>query len=177
MIRSPLTSWEPILQVGTKTLTFLVTFLGMLIWPETKIKWLPKGSTGHKLNHLVCYRDHAHIYIHIYGIWYKLCVYIYMYTYTYHIYPSWTFLLGWFPDNPKRAHDLWLQVDRSVTGQIAQQQCYLVYSSASLRMYRGSPKVSGAKNAGTEPCKAILGVGFPLHKPYPYRLYTWVPPF
>ena len=25
--------------------------------------------------------------------------------------------------------------------------------------------------------KAILGVGFPLHKPYPYSLYRWVPPF
>ena len=25
--------------------------------------------------------------------------------------------------------------------------------------------------------KAILGVGFPLHKPYPYSLYRWSPPF
>ena len=24
---------------------------------------------------------------------------------------------------------------------------------------------------GTEPYKAILGMGFPLHKPYPYSLY------
>ena len=24
---------------------------------------------------------------------------------------------------------------------------------------------------------AILRVGFPLHKPYPYSLYRWVPPF
>ncbi len=23
----------------------------------------------------------------------------------------------------------------------------------------------------------ILGVGFPLHKPYPYSVYRWVPPF
>ena len=30
----------------------------------------------------------------------------------------------------------------------------------------GSPRVSGTKNAGTEPNKAILGMGFPLHKPY-----------
>ena len=37
-----------------------------------------------------------------------------------------------------------------------------------------SPKVSGTKNAGTEPCKAILGVGFPLHKPY--SLYRFAPP-
>ena len=29
-----------------------------------------------------------------------------------------------------------------------------------------SPKVSGTKNAVPEPPKAILGVGFPLHKPY-----------
>ncbi len=35
-----------------------------------------------------------------------------------------------------------------------------------------SPKVSGTKNGGTKPCKA-----FPLHKPYPYSLYRWVPPF
>ena len=28
-----------------------------------------------------------------------------------------------------------------------------------------SPKVSGTQNGGTEPYKAILGVGFPLHKP------------
>ena len=97
--------WEPILQVGSKTLTFLVAFLGMLIWPETQIKWLPKGSTGHELNHLVCYivkyimhiyiyMLHIYIYIFIYRILYKLGVY--MYIYTYHIYPSWTFLLVWF---------------------------------------------------------------------------------
>ena len=36
-----------------------------------------------------------------------------------------------------------------------------------------SPKVSGTKNAGTEPYKAMLGVGFPLHKQYPYSLYRW----
>ena len=29
-----------------------------------------------------------------------------------------------------------------------------------------SPKVSGTEHGGTEPYKAILGVGFPLHKPY-----------
>ena len=29
-----------------------------------------------------------------------------------------------------------------------------------------SPNFSGASNGGTEPYKAILGVGFPLHKPY-----------
>ncbi len=34
-----------------------------------------------------------------------------------------------------------------------------------------SPKVSGTQNGGTEPYKAILGVGFPLHKPDPYSLY------
>ncbi len=26
---------------------------------------------------------------------------------------------------------------------------------------------------GTEPYKAILGVGFPFHKPYPYSLYRF----
>jgi len=37
-----------------------------------------------------------------------------------------------------------------------------------------SPGVSGTQNGGTEPYKsykAILGIGFPLHKPYPYSLY------
>ena len=34
-----------------------------------------------------------------------------------------------------------------------------------------SPKVSGTQNGGTEPYKAILGVSFPLHKPYPYSLH------
>ena len=29
-----------------------------------------------------------------------------------------------------------------------------------------SPKVSGTKNGGTVPYKAILGVRFPLHMPY-----------
>ncbi len=29
-----------------------------------------------------------------------------------------------------------------------------------------SPRISGTYNGGTEPYKAILGVGFPLHKPY-----------
>ena len=29
-----------------------------------------------------------------------------------------------------------------------------------------SPRVSGTQNGGTGPYKAILGVGFPLHKPY-----------
>jgi len=29
-----------------------------------------------------------------------------------------------------------------------------------------SPIVAGTFNGGTEPCKAILGMGFPLHKPY-----------
>ena len=29
-----------------------------------------------------------------------------------------------------------------------------------------SPRISGASNGGTEPYKAILEVGFPLHKPY-----------
>ena len=28
-----------------------------------------------------------------------------------------------------------------------------------------------------EPYKAILGMRIPLHKPYPYSLYRWVPPF
>ena len=39
-----------------------------------------------------------------------------------------------------------------------------------------SPKVSGTYNAGTEPYKAILGLGFPLHKPY-IKLRCFVPPF
>ena len=35
-------------------------------------------------------------------------------------------------------------------------------------------KESGNQNGGTkEPYKAIWGVGFPLHKPYPYSLYRW----
>ena len=34
-----------------------------------------------------------------------------------------------------------------------------------------SPKVSGTKNGGTVPYKAILGMGFPLHKVYPYSLH------
>ena len=29
-----------------------------------------------------------------------------------------------------------------------------------------SPRVSGTQNGGTEPYNAILGMGFPLHKPY-----------
>jgi len=29
-----------------------------------------------------------------------------------------------------------------------------------------SPRISGTYNGGTEPYKAILGLGFPLHKPY-----------
>ena len=29
-----------------------------------------------------------------------------------------------------------------------------------------SPKVSGTQNGGAESYKAILGMGFPLHKPY-----------
>lgn len=34
------------------------------------------------------------------------------------------------------------------------------------------PKLEGFP----EPCEAILGVGFRLHKPYPYSLCKWVPP-
>ncbi len=36
-----------------------------------------------------------------------------------------------------------------------------------------SPKISGTKNGGTKVTyfQAILGVGFPLHKPYPYSLH------
>ena len=33
-------------------------------------------------------------------------------------------------------------------------------------IYRYSPGVSGTQNGGTEPSKAIFGMGFPLHKPY-----------
>ena len=36
-----------------------------------------------------------------------------------------------------------------------------------------SPKASGTQNEGTEP-KAILAVGFPLHKPYPNTAYSQV---
>ena len=36
-----------------------------------------------------------------------------------------------------------------------------------------SPKVSGTQNGGTEPYNAILGLGFPLHKPYPYSLHRF----
>ena len=35
------------------------------------------------------------------------------------------------------------------------------------------PRISGTQNGGTEAYKAVLGVGFPLHKPYPYSLYRW----
>ena len=36
-----------------------------------------------------------------------------------------------------------------------------------------SPKVSGTSNGGFPvPYKAIVKVGFPLHKPYPYSLST-----
>ena len=49
---------------------------------------------------------------------------------------------------------------------------------ANLREIRKkSPGVSGTWNGGTKPYKAILGMGFPLHKPYPYSLYRRVPPF
>ena len=44
-----------------------------------------------------------------------------------------------------------------------------------------SPKASSTKSEGTEPYKiykAILGVGFPLHKPYPYSFFfVKIPPF
>ena len=34
------------------------------------------------------------------------------------------------------------------------------------------------QNGGTEPCKAIWGMGFPLHRPYIQLIYSrWVPPF
>ena len=41
----------------------------------------------------------------------------------------------------------------------------------------GIPKKprDSTKNGGTEPLKAVLGVGFPLDKPY--SLHRWVPPF
>ena len=39
-------------------------------------------------------------------------------------------------------------------------------SGDSPEIVLNSPKVSGTKNAGTEPYRAILGVGFPLHKHY-----------
>ena len=33
--------------------------------------------------------------------------------------------------------------------------------------------IKNFRNGGTEPYKAILGVGFPLHKPYPYSLHRF----
>ena len=35
-----------------------------------------------------------------------------------------------------------------------------------MRELQKAPEVSGTQNSGTGPCKAILGLGFPLHKPY-----------
>ena len=34
-----------------------------------------------------------------------------------------------------------------------------------------SPRISGTQNGGTEPYKAILGMGFPSHKPYIHTAY------
>ena len=39
-------------------------------------------------------------------------------------------------------------------------------------MCKLSPTISGTLNGGTVPYKAVLGVGFPLHKPY--IQLTWV---
>ncbi len=37
--------------------------------------------------------------------------------------------------------------------------------SIDVQWAHDSPKVSGSKNGATVPCKVILGVGVPLHKP------------
>ena len=36
----------------------------------------------------------------------------------------------------------------------------------TLREVLFSPRILGTQNGGTEPYKAVLGMGFPLHKPY-----------
>ena len=54
--------------------------------------------------------------------------------------------------------------------KVLKVKCFVNYLFETYRLkwkeVMKSPKVSGTKNAVTEPPKAILGAGFPLHKPY-----------
>ena len=56
---------------------------------------------------------------------------------------------------------------------VVEKDCTIkyMYIHSKYNIYMHSPKVSGTYMEVLNLYKAILGVGFPLHKPYPYSLY------
>ena len=95
---------------------------------------------------------------------YDICISISILRHTYIYIPVhacqnvWCPFLFWVGQNPPNAGQVFpppsTEFQRSAFGRI---------SAIARDLNISSPKVAGTFNGGTEPCKAILGMGFPLH--------------